>query len=113
MKILAQKKKKPNPKKNKNKQTNKQTNTNVYTNVLAASIAAAKRWKQTKCPWTDEWINKMIPLIRSIDNRHTVHGVLAARILQWFAIPFSSGLCFVRTLHYDLSVLGGPARHGS
>ena len=44
---------------------------------------------------------------------HTVHGVLKARILKWFAIPFSSGPCFVRTLHHDLSVLGGPTRHGS
>ena len=38
---------------------------------------------------------------------HTVHGDLKARILKWFAIPFSSGPCFVRTLHHDLSVLGG------
>ena len=41
-------------------------------------------------------------------NIHTVHGVLKARILIWFAIPFSSGPCFVRTLHHDLSILGGP-----
>ena len=44
---------------------------------------------------------------------HTVHGILKARILKWFAIPFSSGPCFVRTLHHDLSILGGPTRHGS
>ena len=44
---------------------------------------------------------------------HTVHGVLKARILKWFAIPFSSGPHFVRTLHYDLSVSGGPTQHGS
>ena len=37
---------------------------------------------------------------------HTVHGVLKARILRWFAIPFSSGPCFVRTLHHDPSILG-------
>ena len=36
-----------------------------------------------------------------------------ARILWWFAIPSSSGPRFVRTLHYDLSVLGGLARQGS
>ena len=36
-----------------------------------------------------------------------------ARILEWFAIPSSSGLLFVRILHNDLSVLGGPAWHGS
>ena len=36
-----------------------------------------------------------------------VHGVLKARTLKWFAIPFSSGLHFVRTLHNDLSILGG------
>ena len=44
---------------------------------------------------------------------HTVHGVLKARILKWFAISFSSGPHFVRTLHHDPSVLGGPTWHGS
>ena len=44
---------------------------------------------------------------------HTVHGVLKARILKQFAIPFSSGQCFVRTLHHDLPVLGGPTLHVS
>ena len=39
---------------------------------------------------------------------HTVHGVLKARILKWFAIPFSSGLHSVRPLHHDPSILGGP-----
>ena len=43
---------------------------------------------------------------------HTVHGVLKARILKWFAIPFSSGPHSVRLLHHDLSVLDGPTRHG-
>ena len=42
---------------------------------------------------------------------HTVPGVLGARILQWFAIPFPGGPRFVRTLHHDLSVLGGPTWH--
>ena len=36
---------------------------------------------------------------------HTVHGVLKAKILKWFAIPFSSGPHFVRTLHHDPSIL--------
>ena len=40
---------------------------------------------------------------------HTVHRVLKARILKWFAILFSSRPHFVRTLHHDTSVLGGPA----
>ena len=44
---------------------------------------------------------------------HTVHGVLKARILKWFAILFSSGLRFFRTLHHNLSILGGPTQHGS
>ena len=44
---------------------------------------------------------------------YSVHGVLTARILEWFAIPSSSGPHFVRTLYSDPSVLGGPARHGS
>jgi len=44
---------------------------------------------------------------------YTVHGILKARILKWFAIPFSSGPCFVRTLHHDLSILDGPTQHSS
>ena len=44
---------------------------------------------------------------------HTVHGVPKARILKWFAIPFSCGPRFVRTLHDDPSVLGILTRHGS
>ena len=31
----------------------------------------------------------------------------------WFAIPFSSGPHFVRTLHHKPSVLDGSTRHGS
>ncbi|CAI9152748.1 unnamed protein product [Rangifer tarandus platyrhynchus] len=41
---------------------------------------------------------------------HTVHGVLKARILKWFAVPFSSGPRFVRTLHHDPSI--SVALHG-
>ena len=43
---------------------------------------------------------------------HTVHGVLKARILKWFAIPFCIGPHSVRPLHHDPSVLGGPTQHG-
>ena len=43
---------------------------------------------------------------------HTIHGVLKARILKWFAITFSSGPHSVRPLHHDLSVLCGPTWHG-
>jgi len=34
------------------------------------------------------------------------------RILKWFAIPFSNRPRFVRTLHHDPFVLGGPTWHG-
>ena len=44
---------------------------------------------------------------------HTVHEILKARILKCFAIPFSSGPHFVRCLHHDPYVLGGPTQHGS
>ena len=43
---------------------------------------------------------------------HTVHGVLKARLLKWFAIPFSSGPHSVRPVHHDPSILGGPTWHG-
>ena len=38
---------------------------------------------------------------------HTVHGVLKARILKWFTIPFSSG-----PFHRDPPILGGPTGPG-
>ena len=44
---------------------------------------------------------------------HTVQGVLKARILKWFDIPFFRGPHFVRTLHHDLSILDGLTRYGS
>ena len=39
---------------------------------------------------------------------HSVHGVLKARILKWFAIAFSTGPRSVRPLHHDPSILSGP-----
>ena len=44
---------------------------------------------------------------------HTVHGVLKARILKWFAFPFSSRLLFCQKSPPWHIVLGSPARHGS
>ena len=44
-------------------------------------------------------------------SRSIVHGVLKARILNCFAIPFSNEPCSVRLHHHDLSVLGGPTWH--
>ena len=41
---------------------------------------------------------------------HTVHGVLKARMLKWFAIPFSSGPRFVRTA--CMTCLSWVALHG-
>ena len=46
-----------------------------------------------------------------IIEKATVHGVLKARILKWFAISFSCGPHSVRPLHHDPTVLG-PTRHG-
>ena len=44
---------------------------------------------------------------------HITHGVLKAIILKWFATSFFSKPHFVRTLHQDPSILGGPTWHGS
>ena len=43
---------------------------------------------------------------------YTVHEVLTASIVGWFATPSSSGSRFIRTLHYGPPVLGGPKWHG-
>ena len=58
--------------------------------------------------WPGEFLFQYPILLPS----HTVHGVLKARTLKWFAIPFSSGPHSVRPLHHDLSALGGPTRQG-
>ena len=39
---------------------------------------------------------------------HTLCGVLVARTLECFAILASNGPHFVRTLHYDLSLVALP-----
>ena len=39
---------------------------------------------------------------------HTVHGVLKARILKWFSIPFSSGPHYVHSLHMDITRWSTP-----
>ena len=44
---------------------------------------------------------------------HSVHGILQARMLKWVDISFPNRPRFVRILHYDLSVFGGPAQHAS
>ena len=38
--------------------------------------------------------------------------ILKARRLKWFAILFSRGPHFVRALHHDPPILGGPTWHG-
>ena len=39
---------------------------------------------------------------------HNIHGILQAKLLTWFAIPFSNGPHFVRTFLCDPSGLGAP-----
>ena len=73
-----------------------------------------------KIPWRKKWwalgtyqLAEFIFQCHIFLPFHTVHGILKARILKLFAIPFSSGPHFVRTLHHDPSVLGDPTQHGS
>ena len=57
---------------------------------------------------TSTWISHRYTyfLCADISFLITAHGVLKAGILKCFAILFSSGLHFVRTLRHDPSVLG-------
>ena len=59
------------------------------------------------------WLGKFIFQSHIFLPFHTVPEVLKAKTLKWFAISFSSGPRFVRTLHHDPFILGGPTRHGS
>ena len=67
---------------------------NIVYKSVTKTIPKKKKSKKSK------WLSKKV--------FHTVRGVLKARILKWFAILFSSGPHFVRTPHYDPSILGGP-----
>ena len=58
-----------------------------------------------RAPWPGEFLFQY-PVILPF---HTVHGILKARILKWFAIPFFSGPHSVRPLHLDPPILGCPA----
>ena len=67
-----------------------------------------------RIPWTEEPGGLQSTVSQSWTRFHFhFHGVLKARILKWFAFPFSIGPRFVRTLHHDPSVLGGATRHDS
>ena len=72
--------------------------------VLQSSLGA--NWTPSGLGGLIFWCHIFLPF-------DTVHGVLTARFLEWFAIPSTSGPCFVRILHYYLSVLGGPTQRGS
>jgi len=54
-----------------------------------------------------------IQLSNWIELNWCSHGVLKERMPNWFAIPLSSGPRFVRMLHHDSSIFGGPTGHGS
>ena len=72
----------------------------------------AKSWTRLS-NWTElNWPGEFLFHYPIFLPFHTVHGVLNARILKWFAIPFSSGPHSVRLLHHDPPILGGPTRHG-
>ena len=51
----------------------------------------------------DKAVVHVISLIDSVIVVFILIMVLKARILKWFAIPFFSGPCIVKTLHHGLS----------
>ena len=51
--------------------------------------------------WCHPAISSSVFQYTIILSFHTFHGVLKARILKWFAIPFSSGPHSARSLHHD------------
>jgi len=63
--------------------------------------------------WTPSDLGGAHLLVLYLLPFHTVDGFLQARILEWVVTFSSSGLCFIRTLHSDLSILGAPTWHGS
>ena len=56
------------------------------------------------------WILDIFLVTYSGNTVCTVHGVLKARMLKWFAIPFSSDPCFIRLS--TMTHLSRVALHG-
>ena len=106
----------------------------VFSNELALHVRWPKYWSFSFSPSNEysglisfrmDWFNLLT--VQGTFKSLLQHHIPKALILwhsaffrfsqqeywSWFAIPFSSGPYFVRPLHYDLSVLGGPAGHGS
>ena len=78
-----------------------------------SQLFTSTTWMTLKNILGTYWHGEFIFQCHIFSPFHTARGVLRARILKWFAIPFSNGPHFVRTLHYDPSILGGPTWHGS
>ena len=64
------------------------------------------------CIFLHSWSGKFIFQCHIFLPFHTVHGVLKARILKWFAIPFSSGPHSVRCIHWNTSSLEYGMKQG-
>ena len=57
--------------------------------------------------WTPAHLGAHLLVVRFL-LLHTVHRLLATRMLEWFTVPSSSGPRFVRTLLHEPFVLGAP-----
>ena len=82
----------------------------VISPLISSSILGT--YWSGECPSPGQCLDSILFQCPIILPFHTVHGVLKAKILKWFAIPFSSGPHSVRPLHLDPPVLGGPTQHG-
>lgn len=49
----------PTPRHLSQRTESRNLNRSLYMNIHSSTIHNNKMWKQPKCPWTDEWINKM------------------------------------------------------
>ena len=79
--------------------------TSFYLELLVVTLCSA-----VVAYYTPFWPGGLIFQCRIFLPSHTIHGVLEAGMLEWFAIPSSTGPRFVRTLHCNLLIL--VALHG-
>ena len=71
--------------------------------VVVVHSSPVAYWTPSNMGTSFFWCHTFLPF-------YTAHEILTASILEWFAIPSSSGSHFVRILHYDVSFLGGHKR---
>ena len=84
----------------------------IVSGVISPLISTVYSFSPIVAYWAPTDLGNSLFIVLSFSIFVLFMGFLKASILKWFAIPFSNGQRFVRTLHYDPFILDGHTWHG-